>query len=148
MLVILIVLSIILTVLKAEFTQTMIISKNIFLNNQKSDRIITPHKLYKLAMNIENVWSASKPNSIPKDKSIFTIRDFKDWFINSADIRSTYPETSIDVKAYFGFYSSSPVCLPDFYSKSVMTLRFSFALICFNLILIIFISVGYIFIFT
>ena len=103
------VLSIIPIVLKKEFTQTMVISKNIFLTNKKKDRLVVPNELYKIAKNIENVWVASKPHSIPSDKSVYTIRNFQDWFFNSNEMRTVYPDTSIDVKTNFGFYSSSAV---------------------------------------
>ena len=47
----------------------------------------------------------------------------------------------------FGFYSSSSVCLPDFFSNSSTASRFSVALLSFNLLLIVLISIGYVLIF-
>ena len=141
------ILAIIPLVLKKEFMQKIIISNNIFLNNKKFDRIIKPNELYGLAKNIENIWSASKPNSIPASQSVYKVRDFKDWYFNSEKLRSKYPNTSIVIKKTFGFYGSSAVCLPDFYSKSPVSSKFSFALMSFNLFLIVCVSLGYILIF-
>ena len=62
-------------------------------------------------------------------------------------MKRLYPSTNFVVKNIFGFYSSSSVCLPDFYSKSLLAKIFSFILMSFNLLLITLISVGYILIF-
>ena len=61
-------------VLRKQFAQELVISSNQFLKNKKLDRIIKPNEVYSLAENIENVWVASKPNSIPTTKSIYNIR--------------------------------------------------------------------------
>ena len=42
----------------------MVIPSNIFLSNKNLDRIIKPEDLYKVANNIENVWTQSKSKSI------------------------------------------------------------------------------------
>ena len=118
-----------------------------FFSNNNVDRIIKSEKLYKLAENIETVWSSSKTDSIPPSKSIYNIRDFSDWYFNSYSFRNQYPNTSIDIIKSFGFYSSSAVCLPDFYAENYVTSKYVFALMSFNLILITFISLGYAFIF-
>ena len=139
------VLSIIPIIFEKEFTQSVIISNNMFLENKKVDRIIKPNELYILAQNIENVWTDSKPSSsIPSSKSIYKIRDFKEWYFNSENMKNQYPGTSIEVKNVFGFYSSSAVCLPDFYSKSKLSSQFSIILISYNFFLITCISAGYI----
>ena len=62
-------------------------------------------------------------------------------------MKRQYPSTNITVKNTFGFYSSSTVCLPDYYSKSQLASNFSFVLMSFNLLLIVLISAGYILIF-
>ena len=131
-------------VLDKEFLQEMVISSNIFLNNRKSDRIIKPDEFYSLAENIENIWTASNPSSIPTSMSISNVRNFDNWFFNSKDFKMQNPNTSMNVLLTFGFYSSSPVCLPDFYSKSFFASKFSVALMTFNLLLILFILAGYI----
>ena len=118
-----------------------------FFSNNNVDRIIKSEKLYKLAENIETVWSSSKTDSIPPSRSIYNIRDFSDWYFNSYSFRNQYPNTSIDVIKSFGFYGSSAVCLPDFYPENYMTSKYVFALMSLNLILIIFISFGYALIF-
>ena len=125
----------------------MIISSNIFLNNKRFDRMIKPDTFLTLAENIENIWVAKKPNSIPSSNSIYNVSDFNNWYFNTAKVRKQYPNTSIDVKMSFGYYSSSSVCLPDFYSKSVVASAFSITLLSVNLFLIICISIGYILIF-
>ena len=76
--------------------------------------------------------------------SISNVRNFNNWFFNSEDFKMRNPNTSMNVLLPFGFYSSSPVCLPDFYSKSFSASRFSVALMTFNLFLIVVILVGYI----
>ena len=131
-------------VMKNVFIQEMIISSNIFLNNKRIDRLIKPDDVFNLAKNIENVWTVSKVNSIPYSKSIYNVTDLNDWYFNTKEIRKQHPNTSIDVKMSFGYYSSSSVCLPDFYSKSVVASKFSISLLTFNLFLIICISIGYI----
>ena len=130
-------------VLKPEFTQKMIISSNIFLSNKNADRKITPEKLYNLAENIEVVWTTSTRKIISPSNSIFNNRDFDMWHINSENFRNQFPKTSIEVRNIFGFYSSSAVCLPDFYSDFSTISKFNFVLISFNLLLIISITVGY-----
>ena len=129
------------------FVQEMIISSNIFLNNKLVHRNIKPDDLFTLAKSIETVWNTSKSNSIPYSKSIDNIRDFKDWYFNSDEVRVKYQNINIDVKKKFGFYSSSAVCLPDFYSNNSMASYFSFFLMIFNLLLITCISFGYVLIF-
>ena len=133
--------------MKKIFVQEMIISSNIFLNNKLVDRNMKPDDLFILAKNIETVWTASKSNSIPYLKSIDNSRDLNDWYFNSEKVRKQYPNTSINVKRSFGYYSSSSVCLPDFYSKSVVASTFSISLQSFNLFLIVSISVRHILIF-
>ena len=61
----------------------MVVSSNIFLSNKVVGRIIKPVEFYKLAVNIEKVWTCSKPGSIPFSTSIFSIRNFDDWYFNS-----------------------------------------------------------------
>ena len=141
------VLSFIPIALEKEFMQNMIISSNILFNNRKADRIILPDELYKLASKIESVWNIAQLETVPPSKSIHNIRDTKNWFFNSQEMKSRFPNTSIDVKMTFGFYSSSSVCLPDFYSKSPVSSKFSLAVISYNLLLISCIAVGYILIF-
>ena len=142
-----ILLSIAPVVLKKEFTQKLVISKNIFFNNKKVDRVIEPNSLYKLTDAIENVWTKShRKNKLPS-KSFRETRNYKDWFLNSPDARRNHPWTSVDVKTSFGFYGSSSVCLPDFYSKSETASKFSVALMSLNSLLISFIVVGYALIF-
>ena len=82
------------------------------------------------------------------DKSIINskIQSFETWFKNIDEMKTQYPNANITVKNTFGFYSSSTVCLPDFYSKSFLASNFSFVLMSFNLLLIVLISTGYIFI--
>ena len=106
----------------------MVISSNIFLSNKNYDRIIKPEELYNLAYKIENVWKDSNSESIPLSKSIKNIRDYKDWYFNSYSFKVQHPNTSIEIKKTFGFYSSSAVCLPDFYSKNSTVSKFTFAL--------------------
>ena len=62
-------------------------------------------------------------------------------------MKKQHPNANITVKNTFGFYSSSTVCLPDFYSKSLLASKFSFIVMSFNLLLIVVISTGYILIF-
>ena len=100
-----------------------------------------------MAQSIENFWVATKPNSIPTSKSIYNIRDLNDWYFNTEEIKKQYPDTGIEIKMTFGFYSSSSVCLPDFYSKSKVASMFSLCMLSFNFFLIICISIGYILIF-
>ena len=87
------------------------------MNNKRVDRVIKPNDFHNLAKSIENVWVAKKPNSIPYSNSIYNVGDFNKCYFNTEEIRKQYPNTSIDIKSSFGFYSSSPVCLPDFYSS-------------------------------
>ena len=58
-----------------------------------------------------------------------------------------FPSLDIEVKMTFGFYSSSSVCLPDFYSESFLASIYSTILLSFNFFIIIFICVGYVLIF-
>ena len=133
--------------LEKEFTQNMIISSNIFLRNKKANRLIKSNEFYMLAENIENIWNFSRPDSIPSSQSIYKVRSFKDWYFSSAKFIKQNPNIGIDIKMTFGFYSSSAVCLPDFYSKSSMASQLSFTLMSLNLFLITCISMGYVMIF-
>ena len=134
-------------VLKSIFLHKFVISNNILFNNQRVDRIINNTELFKLAKNIENIWTATKPNSVPASKSIYNVLDFKDWYLNSDKFIKQYPNTSINIKKKFGFYSSSSVCLPDFYSKFRNASIFSIFLVSLNLFLIVGIVIGYFLIF-
>ena len=134
-------------VLKKEFTQKLVISKNIFFNNKKVDRIIEPKRLYELTDAIENVWTKSHRKDKLASKSFRETRNYNDWFLNSPEVRRKHPWTSVDVKTSFGFYGSSSVCLPDFYSKSETASKFSVALMSLNSLLISFIAIGYALIF-
>ena len=140
-------LSLIPVVFQKEFTQEMVISSNILLSNKNFDRVIKPKDLYKVASNIENVWTQSKHKSIPYSKRIKNVGNYKDWYFNSHSLRDLHPNISIDVKKVFGFYSSSSVCLPDFYSKNHTVSKFTVALMVLNLCLITFIIIGYVLIF-
>ena len=84
---------------------------------------------------------------IPPSESIYKVRDLSKWYFNSEIIRTQYPNTSIDVEKVFGYYSSSAVCLPDFFSRSSIISKFNLTLMSFNLFLVIFISIGYVLIF-
>ena len=95
-------LSLIPTIFKNEFTQEFIISGNIFLSNKLKNRVIKPNELYKLAKNIENVWSASNTVVIQPSESIYKIRDLSNWYFNSEILRSQYPNTGIHIKNFFG----------------------------------------------
>ena len=134
-------------VFKKEFMQNIMISKNIFLTNKFADRIIKPNELNKVTKNIENVWNSFRPNSIPTSKSFLQITDFNQWYFNSKEVRNKHPNTNIDVKMTFGFYTSSSVCLPDFYADSAVASSFTFVLMSFNLFLVLSIIIGYVFIF-
>ena len=72
---------------------------------------------------------------------------YKTWFENVDEMKRQYRNSRIIVKNTFGFYSSSTVCLPDFYSKTFLASNFSFVVMSFNLLLIALISIGYILIF-
>ena len=89
--------------LENEFSQELIISNNIFLTNKKQDRVIKPYYLYDLAKNIEHVWTANYPNSIPSTKSIYKVKDINDWYFNSAEIKNKFPNTTINVKRILAF---------------------------------------------
>ena len=69
--------------LEKYFTQKMIISSNIFLRNRKVHRIIKSNDFHTLAENIENVWTFSRPDSIPWSKSIHNVLNFQDWYFSS-----------------------------------------------------------------
>ena len=140
-------LSLVPIIFKNKFTQELVISSNIFLSNKFQNRVIIPNELYKLAENIENVWSASNTKVIPSPESIYKVRDLSNWYLNSEIIRSQYPNISIDIKKVFGYYSSSAVCLPDFFSHSSFISKFNLALMSFNFFLVVFISIGYVLIF-
>ena len=134
-------------VFNMEFVQEFIISSNIFLKNKIANRIIKPGKIYQLAKKIENVWTASPTEAIPPSESIYEIRDLSKWYFNSESFRNKHPNTSVDIIKMFGYYSSSAVCLPDFYSSSFVISMFNVTMMSFNLLLVIFISIGYVMIF-
>ena len=77
-----IILSLVLKTFQKEFVQEFIISSNIFLTNKNVNRIIKPNKIYKLAKNIENVWTASPSKTIPFSESVYEFRDFSKWYFN------------------------------------------------------------------
>ena len=133
--------------LKKAFTQNFIISKNLLFKNKNVDRLIESDKLYSLAENIERAWTHSNSSDLPPLNSISNISDFKEWYFNLEDVKVSYPNISIDTEMTFGFYSSSAVCLPDIYSQNSTASQFSFALMIFNMFLIVCISLGYTFIF-
>ena len=141
------IISLIPLVFSKRFEQTLVISKSVFLNNKQVDRLIEPEELYEVAEKIEQVWEAVKPGSLPASKIVSSIINFNDWYFNDKDVKEQAPDTSIQVKMTFGFYSSSSVCLPDFFSNSSMASRFSVTLLSFNLLLIILISISYVLIF-
>ena len=111
--------------LHQKFIQSTIVSSNMFQKNKIIDSIVNLGD--KLATNRNT-------------------QNFEIWFKNIDEMKTQHPNANITVKNTFGFYSSSTVCLPDFYSKSLLASNFSFVLMSFNLILIVLISTGYIFI--
>ena len=123
-------------VLQNNFTQSMLVSSNLFLGNKSVDFIVD---LSDRTANNQN----TSQLSIPLLKNNIKNSSFKS--IN--EMKKQYPNTSFVVKNTFGFYSSSSVCLPDFYSKSLLASRFSCVLMSFNLLMVILISVGYVLIF-
>ena len=129
-------------VLQKQFMQSMLISSNMFLKNKSVDSIVNFADL-----NENNQMKDNLSYSIPLLKNKNFTEHFKNWFMNIGEMKREYPNTSIVVKNTFGFYSSSSVCLPDFYSKSLLARNYSFVLMSFNLLLIILISVGYLLIF-
>ena len=126
-------------VLQKQFMQSMLITSNMFLKNKTIDSIVNFADLS------ENECSENVVLPLLEYKHVPTT--FENWFRNTDEMKRQYPNTSIVVKITFGFYSSSSVCLPDFYSKSLLAKRFSFILMSFNLLLIVLISVGYMLIF-
>ena len=109
-----------------EFIQSMVISSDMFQKNKITDSIV-------------NIGEKSVTKNLTQKYQI--------WFKNVDVMKRQYPNSSIIVKNSFGFYSSSTVCLPDFYSKSLLASNFSFVLMSFNFLLITLISIGYILIF-
>merc|ERR1739838_1139634 len=55
-----------------------------------------------------------------------------------------FPEMSLDVQGYFGYYSSNSVCFPDFYSKIYPAFPLSFTILCNNFCALILICCSYI----
>ena len=104
----------------------MLITTNMFKDN-------------KIIGSIVNLGDNTKVNS--------KIQKLGIWFKNFDELKKQYPSANVTVKNTFGFYSSSTVCLPYFYSKSLLASNFSFALMSFNLFLIALILIGYILIY-
>ena len=132
---------------KQKFAQSYVISSSKYLKNKRFERIIKPKDLKTHATRTENVFTSDNLNSIPVSKSVSNIRTFNDWFFNSEDSKRLYPGRSVETKMTFGYYSSSSVCLPDFFSKSPTASQFSLVLLSFNFIIIVLICIGYVFIF-
>ena len=127
-------------ILENEFTQKYVVSKNIYLKNKKVDRLIDSNTLQAITENFNNVEKLVTEKS---NKIVMEMNDSK----NFTSLYYTHPTLNVKIKNSFGFYSSSSVCLPDFYSESFLALRFSFALLSFNLLVITVICVGYVLIF-
>ena len=123
-------------VLQKNFTQSILVSTNAFSKNKSVDLMVnfadrTANNLMTGQLKIPLL-----ENNITKSR-----------FKSIDEMKKQYPNTMFIVKNTFGFYSSSSVCMPDFYSKSLLASTFSFILMSFNLLMVILISAGYVLIF-
>ena len=132
-------------VLKRQFVQKYVISKHIYLKNKKVERLIDPKDLQNIIEKFERFRKIYETNSADDFKEVLILQfDYDD---EDNETESLAPSLNIKTIKTFGFYSSSSVCLPDFFSKSFLASRYSAALLSFNLLIIIFICVGYALIF-
>ncbi|MEL6740588.1 MAG: 7 transmembrane receptor [Planctomycetota bacterium] len=75
------------------------------------------------------------------------IADLGSWYFGTEQGRSEFPRRHVTVRGSFGYYSSSPVCFPNFYAHGSTTADYSIAIVCYNLTCLLLISAGYALIF-
>ena len=118
-------------ILKQHFVQNYVISRNIYFKNKIVDRLIDPNVLQAILDNFKVVEKiVNKKNNKAFNETYDSISV---EYINKADQTENFiPTLDFEIKMTLGFYSSSSVCLPDFYSESSLASKFSTVLLCFN----------------
>ena len=116
--------------MKTAFVQKILIEPNLFFKF----RLV---KLSDIQTYINKTLSLQYITNASTVKSNITTHDiYSNWYFNNyVNTNYNFSDRNVLVKGTLGFYSSSPVCFPDYYSQTSPSKEYSIILICNNFLI-------------
>lgn len=123
-----------------EFLQKLWIKPNVYFTKN----IVFQNKVDQFYARTKLISEHNTKNKFANSKAL---NSFTKIMIGDALNPDLFPDRNIKIEGRFGYYSSSSVCIPNFYSTTSPHAEYSLFLIIYNLLALIMISISYALIF-